>query len=102
MLLKYSCTVVTVIKPFDDDCLRRITTTKKPLLPTDSNLGSSSIEVPSLTVIAIAHGFAIMVLVYTVGEISGGRLIFSFVNPINLKLIQNYLNQDLIINCRSH
>ena len=37
-----------------------------------SVLGSSGIEIPSLTLIALAHGFAIMVLVYAVGEVSGG------------------------------
>jgi len=39
-----------------------------------SVLGSSGIEIPSLTLIALAHGFAIMVLVYAVGEVSGGHI----------------------------
>jgi len=38
------------------------------------NLGTSQIEVSSLTLIALAHGFAIMVLVYAVGEVSGGHI----------------------------
>jgi len=37
-------------------------------------LGENSIAIPSLTLIALAHGFAIMVLVYSVGEISGGHI----------------------------
>jgi len=37
-------------------------------------LGSSGIQIPSLTVISLAHGFAIMVLVYAVGEVSGGHI----------------------------
>jgi len=37
-------------------------------------LGENGIAIPSLTVIALAHGFAIMVLVYTIGEISGGHI----------------------------
>lgn len=38
------------------------------------SLGSSTIGVPSLTLISLAHGFTIMVLVYAVGEISGGHI----------------------------
>ena len=37
-----------------------------------ATLGRSTIEIPSLTLISLAHGFCIMVMVYTVGEISGG------------------------------
>lgn len=37
-------------------------------------LGQGSIPVPPLTLIALAHGFAIMVLVYAVGEVSGGHI----------------------------
>jgi len=37
-------------------------------------LGASSIQIPSLTLISLAHGFCIMVMVYTVGEISGGHI----------------------------
>jgi len=44
---------------------------------TQAALGLSNISVPSLTVIALAHGFCIMVMVYTIGEISGGHI-----NPI--------------------
>jgi glycerol uptake facilitator-like aquaporin len=36
-------------------------------------LGSSSIGVPALILISLAHGFAIMVLVYSIGEVSGGK-----------------------------
>lgn len=39
-----------------------------------TELGKSTIGVPSLTLIAMAHGFAITVLVYAVGEISGGHI----------------------------
>lgn len=34
----------------------------------------STLPVPALTLIALAHGFAIMVLVYAVGEVSGGHI----------------------------
>jgi len=44
------------------------------VIGTKATLGESAIEIPSLTVIALAHGFAIMVLVYAVGEISGGHI----------------------------
>jgi len=37
-------------------------------------LGSDAIQIPSLTLIALAHGFAIMILVYAVGEVSGGHI----------------------------
>jgi MIP family channel proteins len=39
-----------------------------------AQLGSSQIGVPALTLISLAHGFAIMVLVYSIGEISGGHI----------------------------
>jgi len=39
-----------------------------------TELGVASIGVPSLTLISLAHGFAITVLVYAVGEISGGHI----------------------------
>jgi len=44
------------------------------VIGTKATLGESEIQIPSLTVIALAHGFAIMVLVYAVGEISGGHI----------------------------
>jgi len=44
------------------------------VIATKATLGQSAIQVPSLTVIALAHGFAIMVLVYTIGEVSGGHI----------------------------
>lgn len=44
------------------------------VIGTKATLGESAIQIPSLTVIALAHGFAIMVLVYAVGEISGGHI----------------------------
>jgi len=37
-------------------------------------LGENGIAIPSLTVIALAHGFAIMVMIYSIGEISGGHI----------------------------
>jgi len=37
-------------------------------------LGNSQIQVPNLTLIALAHGFAIMVLIYAIGEVSGGHI----------------------------
>jgi len=40
----------------------------------EAQLASSSIHVASQATIAFAHGFAIMVLVYAVGEISGGHI----------------------------
>jgi MIP family channel proteins len=36
--------------------------------------GANILEVPSLTLIAIAHGFAIMILIYSIGEVSGGHI----------------------------
>jgi len=44
------------------------------VVATQATLGASSIQIPSLTLIALAHGFCIMVMVYTVGEISGGHI----------------------------
>jgi len=44
------------------------------VVATQDTLGSSTISVPSLTVISLAHGFTIMILVYTVGEVSGGHI----------------------------
>jgi glycerol uptake facilitator-like aquaporin len=41
---------------------------------TFSTLGEQGVAVPSLTCIALGHGFAITVLVYSVGEVSGGNL----------------------------
>jgi len=37
-------------------------------------VGPSGIETPSLTVIALAHGFAITIIIYAIGEISGGHI----------------------------
>jgi len=44
------------------------------VVSSQAQLGSSSIGVPNLTLIALAHGFCIMVLVYAVGEVSGGHI----------------------------
>jgi len=44
------------------------------VVATQATLGESKIEVPSLTLISLAHGFCIMVMVYAVGEISGGHI----------------------------
>jgi len=44
------------------------------VIATKATLGLSSIQIPSMTVIALAHGFSIMVLIYAVGEISGGHI----------------------------
>lgn len=33
------------------------------------------VTVPALTLISLAHGFAIMILVYAIGEVSGGKQI---------------------------
>jgi len=44
------------------------------VVASQAQLGSSAIGVPNLTLIALAHGFAIMVLVYAVGEVSGGHI----------------------------
>lgn len=40
-------------------------------------LGTSTIGVPNMTLIGLAHGFAIMVLIYSIGEVSGGKEIIS-------------------------
>jgi len=34
----------------------------------------NTIQIPSLTLIALAHGFAIMIMVYSIGEVSGGHI----------------------------
>jgi len=44
------------------------------VVASQAQLGQSSIGVPNLTLIALAHGFCIMVLVYAVGEVSGGHI----------------------------
>jgi len=44
------------------------------VVASQAQLGSSTIGVPNLTLIALAHGFCIMVLVYAVGEVSGGHI----------------------------
>jgi glycerol uptake facilitator-like aquaporin len=43
------------------------------VVATQATLGESSVPVDSLTAISLAHGFAITVLVYAVGEVSGGE-----------------------------
>jgi len=37
-------------------------------------LGESNIGVPSLVVISVAHGFAITIMIYSIGEVSGGHI----------------------------
>jgi len=44
------------------------------VVATQATLGTNTIQIPSLTLISLAHGFCIMVMVYTVGEISGGHI----------------------------
>jgi len=44
------------------------------VLAAQARLGGESINVPSLTLISLAHGFAIMILVYAIGEVSGGHI----------------------------
>jgi len=44
------------------------------VVASQATLGESKIQIPSLTLISLAHGFCIMVMVYTVGEISGGHI----------------------------
>jgi len=39
-----------------------------------AELGFANIGVPSIILISLAHGFCIMVLVYAVGEVSGGHI----------------------------
>jgi len=47
------------------------------VIATKATLGISTIQIASMTVIALAHGFSIMVLIYAIGEISGGHI-----NPV--------------------
>jgi len=47
------------------------------VVATQAVLGNGLIAVPSLTLIALANGFSIMTMIYSVGEISGGHL-----NPV--------------------
>jgi len=44
------------------------------VIASKATLGEDAIGPPSITLIALAHGFAIMVLVYSIGEISGGHI----------------------------
>jgi len=44
------------------------------VVATKAVLGEESIPIPSLTLISLAHGFAIMTMVYSIGEISGGHI----------------------------
>jgi len=44
------------------------------VVASQATLGVDTIEVPSLTLISLAHGFCIMVMVYSIGEISGGHI----------------------------
>jgi len=44
------------------------------VIAAQSLLGETDIGIPALTVISLAHGFAIMVVIYSIGEISGGHL----------------------------
>jgi len=44
------------------------------VVSTQATLGQSIIQVPSLTLISLAHGFCIMVMIYAIGEISGGHI----------------------------
>jgi len=41
---------------------------------TQATLGETKIPVPALTLISLAHGFCIMVMIYSIGEISGGHI----------------------------
>jgi len=38
------------------------------------SVGPSGIETPSITVIALAHGFALTIVIYAIGELSGGHV----------------------------
>jgi len=44
------------------------------VVASQEQLGDIHIGVPNITLIALAHGFAIMVLIYAVGEVSGGHI----------------------------
>jgi len=44
------------------------------VVATQEALGVASIQIPSLTAIALAHGFCIMIMVYSIGEVSGGHI----------------------------
>jgi glycerol uptake facilitator-like aquaporin len=44
------------------------------VVASQDTLGSGSLKVPNLTLISLAHGFAIMVLIYAIGEVSGGKI----------------------------
>jgi len=39
-----------------------------------TNLGTNTLDTAALVLISLAHGFAIMVLVYAIGEVSGGHI----------------------------
>jgi len=44
------------------------------VVATNASLGESQIQVAALVLISMAHGFCIMVMVYSIGEISGGHI----------------------------
>jgi len=44
------------------------------VVASNETLGSSTVPVDSVIAIALAHGFCIMVLVYSIGEVSGGHI----------------------------
>jgi len=44
------------------------------VIAADAVLGEDGIKVPALTIIALAHGFCIMVMIYSIGEVSGGHI----------------------------
>eukprot|EP01114_Cavostelium_apophysatum_P006098 TRINITY_DN1731_c0_g1_i1.p1 TRINITY_DN1731_c0_g1~~TRINITY_DN1731_c0_g1_i1.p1 ORF type:complete len:312 (-),score=60.52 TRINITY_DN1731_c0_g1_i1:90-1025(-) len=44
------------------------------VVASQAELTDPTLGVPNLTLISLAHGFAIMVLVYAVGEVSGGHI----------------------------
>ena len=43
------------------------------VVSTQATLGEATVTAASLTAIALAHGFAITMLIYAIGEVSGGK-----------------------------
>lgn len=59
-----------------------------------TQLGSLTIHVSSQILISLAHGFAIMVLVYAVGEVSGGKnkFLYSYKVVMNIEISRIFIH----------
>ncbi len=65
------------------------------VVATQEALGESTIQIPSLTAIALAHGFCIMIMVYSIGEVSGGNPCCYYTTNVLLFIIPTIENPHL-------